>query len=150
MNPVDVDRLLPHSGDMCLLDTVRQCQPDSIHVCSRDFSDCDHPLAEAGRLSAIALMEYGAQAAGAHIALTSERMSSTAVPAGVVASMQHIKGLDTDLSARPPALDIVAEKRAANGRSFVYDVSVYSADQCLVTGRITLVQTTAETVYDSG
>ena len=64
-----VDELIPHAGSMCLLDTVERWDQDEIVCRASSHDDPDNPLSEDGRLAAVALVEYGAQAAAVHAAL---------------------------------------------------------------------------------
>lgn len=59
--------LLPHSGDMCLLDRVLACDVERITVSSRVGSVGEHPLAKDGCLSPLLVPEYAAQAAALHL-----------------------------------------------------------------------------------
>ncbi len=64
-----IETLLPHAGRMRLIDSVISYDEQSI-VCESDsHRAADHPLAEAGVLSIICGLEYGAQAMAIHGAL---------------------------------------------------------------------------------
>ena len=64
-----IETLLPHAGRMRLIDRVVSYDEQTI-VCESDsHRAADHPLAEAGVLSIICGLEYGAQAMAIHGAL---------------------------------------------------------------------------------
>jgi predicted hotdog family 3-hydroxylacyl-ACP dehydratase len=64
-----IETLLPHAGRMRLIDRVVSYDEQTI-VCESDSHRVpDHPLAEAGVLSIICGLEYGAQAMAIHGAL---------------------------------------------------------------------------------
>jgi hypothetical protein len=70
VNPgrADIERMLEHAGDMCLLDSTIAWDNQQIR-CSAPAPQAGHPLMREGRLPAIAGAEYAAQAAALHGAL---------------------------------------------------------------------------------
>jgi predicted hotdog family 3-hydroxylacyl-ACP dehydratase len=58
--------LLPHSGDMLLIDRVDAWDEQSIRCSTDSHRKPDNPLRFQGRLAALHLIEYGAQAMGIH------------------------------------------------------------------------------------
>ena len=58
--------LVPHQGAMCLWDEVVAWDAQSIRLRSTTHRDPHHPLRRAGRLHAVHLCEYGAQAMAVH------------------------------------------------------------------------------------
>jgi len=65
----DIARLIPHSGGMCLLDSVARFSAEELVCTSISHRDPDNPLCEGGELPVLALVEYAAQAAAVHAAL---------------------------------------------------------------------------------
>jgi len=59
-------KLIPHQGAMCLWDRVETWDTVSIRLGSAAHRRADHPLREGGKLRAVHLCEYGAQAMAAH------------------------------------------------------------------------------------
>ncbi|NNC24351.1 hypothetical protein HKX42_00665 [Salinisphaera sp. USBA-960] len=138
---VDPADLLPHTGTMMLLATIEHWDAETIGARTRSFIDQEHPLALGGSLSAAALMEYGAQTAGAHAALIDRGHDPTAVPSGVVAGLQNVCGLAVSVPARLPALPVTARRLTGAGHGFVYDVSIGDGDHIHVTGQVSIVRT---------
>ena len=64
-----IETLLPHAGRMRLIDRVVSYDEQMITCESDSHRAADHPLAEAGLLSIICGLEYGAQAMAIHGAL---------------------------------------------------------------------------------
>ncbi len=63
-----IERLVPHAGSMCLLESVSEW--DDLHIeCMAPAPDALHPLAREGHVPAIVACEYAAQAAAVHGAL---------------------------------------------------------------------------------
>lgn len=69
MDRNDICGLIPHSGNMCLLDKVMSWDEEKIHCCALSHRDPDNPLRRDGHLSTVNLIEYGAQAMAVHGAL---------------------------------------------------------------------------------
>ncbi len=71
--PIDAERirkLVPHAGNMCLLERVVACDAASIRCETRSHLDQSNPLRRNGHLSSICAIEYAAQAMALHGALT--------------------------------------------------------------------------------
>ena len=62
----DILQRVPHQGDMCLWDEVLAWTATDIVLRARNHRDPAHPLRSDGRLRAIHLCEYGAQAMAVH------------------------------------------------------------------------------------
>lgn len=58
--------LIPHSGNMCLIDQVSEWNEEFIHCCTFSHLAADNPLKDANGFSTIMLLEYGAQAMAIH------------------------------------------------------------------------------------
>jgi predicted hotdog family 3-hydroxylacyl-ACP dehydratase len=61
-----IARLVPHAGRMCLWQRVAGWNAQSIRLEADDHRDAAHPLRHRGRLHAVHLAEYGAQAMAVH------------------------------------------------------------------------------------
>lgn len=102
MHPVillkeEISWLIPHRGAMCLIDAVVRWDSNSIVCVTSGHRSPDHPLRTAGRLPAVAGIEYAAQAAAIHGALAAGELDHDA-PAGVLAGLRetslHVARLD--------------------------------------------------------
>src|SRR5438046_9407188 len=80
INKPEIRTLIPHSGLMCLLDSVTEWDDQSIICISNTHRDPDNPLRRDGRLSALHAFEYGAQAAGVHGGLRARSVGMAAPP----------------------------------------------------------------------
>ena len=69
MDRDDICSLIPHSGNMCLLDMVMSWDEENIHCSALTHRDTGNPLRRDGNLSTVNLIEYGAQAMAVHGAL---------------------------------------------------------------------------------
>ncbi len=74
--PIDAERirkLVPHAGNMCLLERVVACDAASIRCETRSHLDQSNPLRRNGHLASICAIEYAAQAMALHGALTAPK-----------------------------------------------------------------------------
>ena len=78
---VEIERLIPHAGGMCLLERVLAFDDSGLHAQSEAHRDPAHPLRRDGRLSALHLCEYGAQAMAVHGGLLAALEGRSAPPA---------------------------------------------------------------------
>src|SRR5437762_13790353 len=86
----EIRTLIPHSGSMCLLDSVTQWDDRSIVCVTNTHRDPANPLRRAGRLSALHAFEYGAQAAAVHGGLRARSAGATAPP-GYLAALRNAR-----------------------------------------------------------
>ena len=80
-----IEALVPHAGGMCLWDEVLDWNGDTIRLRARNHRDAAHPLRSDGRLRAIHLCEYGAQAMAVHGGLLAQQAGGVAAPGMLVA-----------------------------------------------------------------
>jgi len=96
--------LVPHGGAMCLWDEVADWDAQSIRLRAANHRDPAHPLRSAdGRLRALHLCEYGAQAMAVHGGLRARATGGRAAPGllvalrGVALHLDRIDRLPGDL-----------------------------------------------------
>ena len=77
--------LVPHGGAMCLWDEVVDWNAERIVLRSAGHRDPAHPLRSHGRLRALHLCEYGAQAMAVHGGLRAREGGGVAPPGMLVA-----------------------------------------------------------------
>ncbi|MGY0561535.1 phosphotransferase [Luteimonas sp. A277] len=86
--------MIPHQGAMCLWDRVLEWDAESIRVEAGNHRNADHPLRADGRLRAVHLCEYGAQAMAVHGGLLARESGGVAPPGMLVA----LRGVELHLS----------------------------------------------------
>ena len=84
----EICHLLPHTGDMCLLDTVRQWSDEEIVCDTSSHRDPANPLRCGDRLAAVSGVEYAAQAIGVHGRLVARNDAKPT--AGFLASLREL------------------------------------------------------------
>jgi predicted hotdog family 3-hydroxylacyl-ACP dehydratase len=152
--------LIPHSGNMCLLDRLTEWSAQRIVCKATNHRDINHPLrTRTGLLSSCAI-EYAAQAMALHGALLGQQAGAPAMP-GYLASARsvqlHVLRLDNlpipterlsakPLSGEPLAADelhIEAIRQAGDAQQILYSFTVSHAGQPIAQGRAAVVLNTA-------
>ena len=145
-----IEQHIAHKGRMCLLDEVLSWDAAHIRCRSGSHRASDNPLRAHGRLGAACGIEYAAQAMAVHGALVAASAplastvstnvrSSIGAAVGYLASVRNVAlhvarldDLDTDLIA-------AAERITGDGRTVLYEFSVWGALQLLLSGRASIV-----------
>jgi len=86
---MDVTQLVPHQGRMCLLERVLDWDPQGIRIETSSHRSAENPLRHGGRLKAVHLCEYGAQAMAAHGTLRADSRTGKARP-GMLVSLRSV------------------------------------------------------------
>ena len=138
INKPEIRTLIPHSGLMCLLDSVTEWDDQSIICISNTHRDPANPLRRDGRLSALHAFEYAAQAIAVHGGLRARAAGATARP-GYLAALRdaRLHAMRLDDIASP--LRICAHRLFADGANAVYECRVSAGDVLLADGRITIM-----------
>lgn len=129
----DLERLLPHKGAMCLLDSVIAHDDRTIACRAGTHRAADNPLRIEGRLPALAAIEYAAQATAAHGALR-----GGAARPGRLVSIRDVRLHASRLDDVAAALEIEAECLAADAAGLAYRFNVSAAGRLLAEGRLTV------------
>jgi len=126
--------LVPHQGRMCLWDEVVSWDERGIRVRAWNHQDPMHPLRARGRLPALALCEYGAQAMAVHGGLLAGGEGGRAAP-GVLVALRGIELAVIRIDDLPGALECEAELLAASEASQQYAFRILHADVVIASGR---------------
>ena len=126
--------LIPHQGSMCLLDTVLAWDEERIHARSASHARADNPLRSDGRLRALHLCEYGAQAMAVHGGLLAQAAGGRAAP-GLLVSLRAVRLLREYADDLPGELDIHGERLLAGAQSWQYAFRIEHQGELIATGR---------------
>lgn len=126
--------LIPHQGNMSLLDEVIAFDPDHIHARSASHRSPDNPLRSAGILHAVHLCEYGAQAMAVHGALCAQAEGGRARP-GLLAALRAVELHCSRVDTLGGALDIHARRLLASASGWQYEFEVLHGTRLLARGR---------------
>lgn len=126
--------LIPHQQGMCLLDRVVAWDAQRIHAASATHRDAAHPLRRDGRLAALHLCEYGAQAMAVHGGLLAASEGTRARP-GLLVSLRAVELAADTLDDCPDELQVHAQVLHADAAGWQYEFHVAHRGQILARGR---------------
>jgi predicted hotdog family 3-hydroxylacyl-ACP dehydratase len=130
----EIRTLIPHSGLMCLLDSVIEWNDRSIICMTDTHRDPANPLRRDGRLSAVHAFEYAAQAAAVHGGLRA-RLAGAIAPLGYLAALRDARLHVTRLDDFGSPLQIYACRLFGEAANTVYQCRVFTGDVLLAEGR---------------
>ena len=130
--------LIPHQGRMALIGRVLAFDADSIHAESDNHRDPAHPLRRDGRLHAVHLCEYGAQAMAVHGGLRG-REAGEAVRPGMLVALRGVSLHVARIDDLPGALEGEAELLMEGEASQQYAFRIRHDGALLAEGRAAVV-----------
>ena len=133
----EIEALIPHSGDMCLLDGVMRWDMTHITCIALSHRNPDNPLTRHGKLHALSGIEFAAQAMAVHGGLTN--LVKQRPRAGLLVSVRDVVAQVKYLSDFAEDLQIEAEQLMAGDNGVTYFFSIHAGDQELLTGRAMVV-----------
>ena len=141
--------LIPHAGSMCLLDEVAAWDAAAIHARTQSHRRADNPLRSDGRLRALHLCEYGAQAMAVHGGLLARAAGTVAAP-GYLVSLRAVDLRVARIDDLAGALDVHAECLLAGEASWQYAFRVVHAGTEIARGRAAVIVATHPAAAASG
>ena len=126
--------LIPHRGAMCLLDAVVTWDETGIHARADSHRDSQNPLRADGRLHAVNLCEFGAQAMAVHGGLLAQREDGVAAP-GLLVSLREVKLHVARVDDLLHDLDVHARRIAVGAGAMQYAFRIEHAGVVLAEGR---------------
>jgi predicted hotdog family 3-hydroxylacyl-ACP dehydratase len=130
--------LIPHQGAMCLLDRIVEWDRDRIVLATTTHRAADNPLRLDGRLRAVHLCEYGAQAMAVHGGLSAQADGKTARP-GFLVSLRDVT-LNVDfIDTLQGELVISARRLLESAGSWQYSFEATHAGDTIATGRAAIM-----------
>ena len=136
---------IPHSGDMCLLNSVLSWDADHIHCDANSHRLQNNPLRLRLRLqnqlSSVCGVEYAAQAMAVHGALIAPT-DNTNPRVGYLVSIRNTQIEVPRLDNMQSDLQIHAECLSASEHNLMYEFKIMANQQILLTGRAAVVLNT--------
>ncbi len=126
--------LIPHQGDMCLLDAIDRWSAEGITARASSHRHRTNPLIEDEGLPALAAIEYAAQAMAVHGALLAREQGGHAQP-GYLVAVRDVRIGVAYLDRIDAHLEIRATRLAADAAGLMYSFSVTGAARIIATGR---------------
>ena len=130
--------LIPHQGAMSLLDRVVEWDKDHIVLATSTHRAADNPLRLDGRLRAIHLCEYGAQAMAVHGGLSAQADGKTARP-GFLVSLRDVNLQVDFIDPLSGELLVSAQRLLESAGSWQYSFEVTHAGEPIATGRAAII-----------
>lgn len=126
--------MIPHQGAMCLWDAVIDWDDARIRLRSAGHRDPAHPLRSDGRLRAVHLCEYGAQAMAVHGGLRGAAAGGAA-KVGFLVALRDVRLHVARIDDLPGDLEGEAELLADSAVSQQYAFRLFHAGTLLAEGR---------------
>ncbi len=130
----DIEAIIPHKGGMCLWDEVLAWDAQRIQLRSRGHTRKEHPLRAHGRLRAVHLCEYGAQAMAVHGGLQAREQGREAPP-GLLVALRDVQLHVAHIDDLFDAIECNAEALAISETSQQYQFRIMHAGHLLAEGR---------------
>ncbi len=129
--------MIPHTGNMCLLDGVSHWDANSITCVSQTHHDVANPMRINGQLPALSGIEYAAQAMAVHGGLTGlvDEKPKSGYLAGLRDVVCHVSRLD-DLEGE---MVVDAEQVMGDASLAIYNFSLKVGATAVLQGRATVV-----------
>ena len=137
-----IESLIPHAGSMCLLERVIEWDAEHIVLATATHRSSTNPLRSGGRLRALHLCEYGAQAMAVHGGLIARAAGKVAQP-GFLVSLRDVqlnREYVDDLSGE---LTVRAERLMESLGSWQYRFAVSHDSELLAEGRAAVIARSA-------
>jgi predicted hotdog family 3-hydroxylacyl-ACP dehydratase len=128
--------LVPHAGGMCLLSRIVSASDRDIVCAATSHRSPDNPLRRAGRLAALHLAEYGAQAMAVHGGLSDPTAKSRG---GMLVAIRDLALNAERLDDIPGELVVSASRLIANADGQIYSFTVNGDGRELGRGRVSVM-----------
>jgi len=138
-----IRELIPHGDAMCLLGRIVSWNERGAVLATATHSDPANPLRRHGRLHAINLCEYGAQAMAVHGGLVAHAADRRPMPGllvslrDVVLSVSHVEALEGELI-------IEVERLQGGAAGLQYAFRATHRGEALARGRAAVIEATVE------
>ena len=129
-----IETLVPHAGRMCLLERIVSWDDTGVTLATTTHRDPANPLARDGRLRAIHLCEYGAQAMAVHGSLVATARGERARP-GLLVSLRDVVLACDFIEDLEGELLVEAVRVHGGAEAWQYDFRVSHAGRSLANGR---------------
>lgn len=132
-----IANVIPHTGDMCLLDGVLECDMQRIRCISSSHRDLANPMRSGDMLLALCGVEYAAQAMAVHGAWDAKLDKKPR--AGYLAALRDVSCERMRLDDLIDDLVIEAEKVMGDDARVIYQFTLHAGADRIMSGRATVV-----------
>jgi predicted hotdog family 3-hydroxylacyl-ACP dehydratase len=130
--------LIPHQGAMCLNERVVAFDATRVTLATTTHRSPDNPLRRNGRLGALHLGEYGAQAMAVHGGLLAHA-AGHAAPPGMLVALRAVTFAEPYIDELDGELIVEAEQLIAGDDSWQYQFRVSHGERVIAEGRAAVV-----------
>lgn len=134
-----ITAMIPHGSGISVLDQVVGWDESNITCTTSSHCDAANPLAENGRFPTLCFVEYCAQAAAVHSALTASRVDEGGKPA-YVGALKNIEWQHEYVDKDVGTVDIHAVLEASSSGGAIYSLEAKNKAEVLLTASITLIR----------
>jgi len=134
----DIAALIPHQGAMCLLERVVEWDAGHAILATTTHRAISNPLRSGGRLRAVHLCEYGAQAMAIHGGLSARAAGQTARP-GFLASLREVALNTNFVDTLAGELIVTVHQLLRSEAAWQYAFEVWHEDRLLASGRAAIM-----------
>ncbi|EGV29111.1 xanthomonadin biosynthesis phosphotransferase/dehydratase [Thiorhodococcus drewsii AZ1] len=136
--------LIPHAGDMCLIDEVLSWDADGLIARTHSHRGTDNPLRTDGVIAVAHVIEYAGQACALHGGLRARARGAPPTPALLVAASQ-VELPSDPLSDLDGSLEIRVTRLHGSEQDAIYRFEIQDGEQRLSSGRLTVMAQRQET-----
>ncbi len=136
-----LEPLVPHAGEMLMIDGVKAYDDQSIHCQSLRHQAIDNPLRRDGKLSAVHAIEFAAQAAAVHGGLMNK---GSKAPLRALAAVRKASFSRPWLDDLHGALEIVSNLIMLDRQAAVYQATICHGREDIASMRLTLMTIESE------
>jgi predicted hotdog family 3-hydroxylacyl-ACP dehydratase len=133
--------LIPHAGNMCLLDGVLSWDDENITCTSERHLRQDNPLRTEEGLSAVNGIEFGAQAMAVHGGLLA-RVQGESIPPGYLVAIRQCTLARNWLHDLDGPLTVRAKRLMGQGGQFIYQLEISDGASEILSARATVMAQT--------
>ncbi|MEA1990300.1 MAG: hypothetical protein U9N57_13980 [Pseudomonadota bacterium] len=144
----EIEAIIPHAGDMCLLEQVISFTNEEIVCQTQSHLNTDNPLKTDGKLSKMHLIEYGAQAIAVHGGLLERGLNNGEPKLGYIATVKAVKWSEFD--PLTDFLEIKANAVMCNEASKLYEYTITDARlRNVCSARVMVIHPNSDSNVDS-
>ncbi|MFA5938380.1 MAG: hypothetical protein WC809_03400 [Sinimarinibacterium sp.] len=134
-----IEALIPHAGTMSLWDALLEASETQLRLRTDSHRRADHPLRRDGQLSAVHLIEYGAQAMAVHGGWLARRAGGGSARPGVLAAVRDFKLRVERLDDLDAPIECAAQRLVANAGGWMYGFTLLCDERELASGRASVI-----------
>jgi predicted hotdog family 3-hydroxylacyl-ACP dehydratase len=131
--------LIPHGGAMCLLERIVTRDQRGMTLATRTHASWTNPLRHGGRLRAIHLCEYGAQAMAVHGGLMARATGGKSTP-GLLVSLREVVLSVNFVESLDGEIHVEVERLEAGAAGLQYAFRVTHRNVELARGRAAVIE----------